>query len=200
MFLKELNQFIEVFSRLPGIGEKSARRIAFHILKKGNEEGEILANTILNLVKTIQFCKECGGFSIEPICDICKDEKRDRDILCIVEDPSDIFIIESTNEYKGLYHVLMGALSPLDGIGPENLRFKELNERLKKYNFKECFIATNPTLEGDATADYIVKHFSHYPVTFTRLTHGIATGSYLEFTDKFTLGLSIKNRQILNKK
>lgn len=200
MFLKELNQFIEIFSRLPGIGEKSARRIAFYLLKKGYEEGEILVNSILNLVKTIQFCKECGGFSTDSICEICKNDKRDREILCIVEDPSDIFIIESTNEYKGLYHVLMGALSPLDGIGPENLRFKELNERLSKHNFKECFIATNPTLEGDATADYIVKNFSHYPILFTRLTHGVATGTYLEFTDKYTLSLSIKNRQILYKK
>ncbi len=200
MYFKELNHFIETFSRLPGIGEKSARRIAFHLLKKGKEEGELLANSIINLVKTIQFCKECGGFSIDPLCDICKDEKRDREILCIVEDPSDIFTIEATNEYKGLYHVLMGALSPLDGIGPEHLRFKELNERLSKKNFKECFIATNPTLEGDATADYIVKNFSHYPILFTRLSHGVATGTYIEFTDRYTLSLSIKNRQILNKK
>ncbi|GIX41542.1 MAG: recombination protein RecR [Leptospiraceae bacterium] len=197
MFLKELESFIEIFTRLPGIGEKSARRIAFYLLRSDKEEAQKLAKSIINLIEKIQFCEICGGFSSEPICEICKDEKRNREILCIVEDPSDIFIIESTQEFNGIYHVLMGALSPLDGIGPENLRLKELEERLKKENIKECFIATNPTLEGDATADYIVRNYSHYPVIFSRLTHGIPTGSTLEFTDKHTLSISIKNRMII---
>jgi recombination protein RecR len=199
MFLKELESFIEVFSRLPGIGEKSSRRIAFYLLKSGKEEATKLAKSILTLVEKIQFCQICGGFSTEPICEICKDESRNKELLCIVEDPSDIYIIESTNEFKGIYHVLMGALSPLDGIGPENLRLKELEQRLKEETIKECFIATNPTLEGDATADYIVKSYSHYQVIFSRLMHGIPTGSSLEFTDKHTLSMSIKNRRILNK-
>jgi len=197
MFLKELESFIEIFTRLPGIGEKSARRIAFHLLKSNKEEAQRLASSILSLVEKIQFCEICGGFSMEPICDICKDENRNKKIVCIVEDPSDIFIIESTNEFNGIYHVLMGALSPLDGIGEDDLRIKELEQRLKTGTIKECFIATNPTLEGDATADFIVRKFSYYPVTFSRLTHGVPTGSTLEFTDKHTLSMSIKNRRIL---
>lgn len=194
MFLKELQTFINTFSKLPGIGEKSARRIAFYLLKIPKNQAKIFSDVIVELYSNIGFCEICGGFSKDRICEICSDPNRNKEILCVVEYPSDIFIIESTNEYKGLYHVLMGALSPIDGIGPNELRIKELEERLKNENIKECFIATNPTLEGDATADYIVKKFKNLNILFTRLMHGITTGSNIEFSDKYSLTLSIKNR------
>ncbi|MFN3603110.1 MAG: recombination mediator RecR [Leptonema sp. (in: bacteria)] len=194
MFLKELQNFIEIFSQLPGIGEKSARRIAFYLLKISKEEAKKFSDALIELYSNIRFCSVCGGFSTTSVCEICSSSERNRTILCVVEYPSDIFVIESTKEYNGLYHVLMGALSPIDGIGPEDLRIKELEDRLKKESIKECFIATNPTLEGDATADYISRKFSAFPVVFTRLMHGITTGSSIEFSDKYSLALSIRNR------
>ncbi len=193
MFLKELQNFIQIFSQLPGIGEKSARRIAFYLLKLPKEDILKFSDTIYELTK-IQFCSVCGNFSSGSICEICSNPERNHELLCIVEYPSDIYVIESTKEFKGTYHVLMGALSPIDGIGPENLRINELEQRLKSGTIHECFIATNPTLEGDATADYLVKKFSYLPIVFTRLMHGITTGSTLEFADKYSLTLSIKNR------
>ncbi len=196
MIFRELDKFIDVFTKLPGIGEKSARRIAFYLLKKDIREVEELANSIIELRNHIQFCKKCGGYSKLEICEICGDPAREPSLICVVEDPSDIFLIESTNEFKGLYHVLMGALSPIDGIGPDDLRIQELEKRLKEENIVECFIATNPTLEGDATADYIVKRFSKFSVKFTRLVHGIPTGSLLEFIDRYTLIQSIKIRRV----
>lgn len=194
MYFRELQKFIEVFSQLPGIGEKSARRMAFYLLKLPKDEITKFSDAIQELTSKIQFCNICGNFSTSPICEICSSLERNKELLCVVEFPSDIFVIESTGEYKGVYHVLMGALSPIDGIGPENLRIKELEQRLQSESIRECFIATNPTLEGDATADYIVKRFSYMPVVFTRLMHGITTGSSLEFADKYSLTLSIKNR------
>ncbi|MCS7204415.1 MAG: recombination mediator RecR [Leptospiraceae bacterium] len=197
MYFKELDSFIRSFTKLPGIGEKSARRIAFFLLKSDKQLAHELSQNIKQLVERIHFCKTCGGFTTSEICDICSDPTRNAELLCVVEEPSDIFLIENTGEFRGYYHVLMGALSPIDGVGIEDLRFKELEARLQLGVIKECFIATNPTLEGDATADYIVRSFKKYPVKFTRLSHGVLTGSSLEFSDKYTLSLSIRNRRPL---
>lgn len=197
MSFPELEHFVRVLSSLPGIGSRSARRIAFHLLKNDLRETEELAETMLDLRRRVRFCSLCGGLSTEELCTICSDSTRDRSQLCIVEEPSDIFAIEATGEYKGIYHVLMGALSPLDGIGPEELRIKELEHRLETEHFTEWFVATNPTLEGDATASYLMDRFKRDTIQFTRISHGIPTGTGIEFADKSTLARSIRERKTL---
>lgn len=198
MVFPELEHFVRVLSSLPGIGSRSARRIAFYLLKSDLRETEDLAETMLDLRRRVRFCSLCGGLSTGDLCTICSDPTRDRSQLCIVEEPSDIFAIEGTGEYKGLYHVLMGALSPLDGIGPEELRIKELAHRLDTGRFSEWFVATNPTLEGDATASYLSDRFKRDTIRFTRISHGIPTGTGIEFADKSTLARSIRERKTLS--
>lgn len=198
MSFPELDHFVRVLTSLPGIGQRSARRIAFHLLKADLRETEDLAATMLDLRRRVRFCTRCGGLSTAELCPICSDDRRERSLLCIVEEPSDIFAIENTGEYRGLYHVLMGALSPLDGIGPDELRLKELEERASRESFAEWFVATNPTLEGDATASFIAERFRHTGVKFTRISHGIPTGSGIEFADRSTLARSIRERKNLD--
>ncbi|HBS06171.1 MAG TPA: recombination protein RecR [Leptospiraceae bacterium] len=192
-----LEQLVDVLGSLPGVGKKSARRIAFHILKSDLEISKRLSDSIANLRREVRFCEQCGGLSQENLCHICSDSHRNQRLLCVVEDPSDIFSIEDTGEFNGLYHVLMGALSPLDGISPEDLRIEELSQRIETHPFDEIFIATNPTLEGDATAHYISELFAHRGFRFTRISHGIATGASIEYADKGTLARSIRERKSL---
>lgn len=195
MSFPELDHFVRVLTGLPGIGQRSARRIAFHLLKSDVRETEELAGTMLDLRRRIRFCSVCGGLSTTDLCSICSDSMRDRSCLCIVEEPSDIFAIENTGEYRGLYHVLMGCLSPLDGIGPDDLRIRELEDRARDGTIAEWFIATNPTLEGDATASFLMERFRHTGIRFTRISHGIPTGSGIEFADRSTLARSIRERK-----
>ncbi len=198
---------IETFSRLPGIGQRSATRIVFYLMKNERGLAQDLSQAIIDLKEKLGFCEKCGGISEQKLCEICGDRDRNVELLCVVEEPGDIFVIEKTGEFSGYYHVLMGALSPLDGVGPEELRIEELKKRIREEypEIKELFIATNPTIEGDATADYIhsLFHF-HLPMgqnnlspKITRISHGIPTGSSIEFADTSALARSIRSRQEL---
>ncbi len=189
-----LDALIKEFSRLPGIGPKSASRLAFHILKLSMDEVERLSNAIQELKKNIGFCKICGGISDEDVCVICTDENRDKSLICIVEDAKDILTIEKTMEYRGQYHVLKGVISPLDGIGPDELNIKSFLERCKKGEIKEVIIATNPTIEGDATTLYLARELKPMGIRVMRIAHGLPVGSNLEFADSATIAKSLAGR------
>ncbi len=198
MAFPALDNLVRLLGSLPGIGQRSALRIAFHILKSDSNLAGQLSQAILEIRNKIKFCAFCGGLTDEEVCSICRNEKRSGTI-CLVEEPGDIIAIESTGEFQGQYHVLMGALSPLDGIGPEDLRIPELEERLKAGSYKEIFIATNPTLEGDTTAHYIMERFRDRNIRMTRISHGIPTGSSIEYADRNALARSIRGRQELGR-
>ncbi len=193
---KAFHNLVEAFSQLPGIGERSASRIAFYLLKADASLGADIAQSITSLKEEIAFCEICGSLTERTICEICTDTSRDAKLLCVVEEPGDVFVIEKTGEFFGRYHVLMGAISPLDGIGPEDLRIEALDLKLRQEEqLSEILIATNPTLEGDATADYINKLFQKYSrLKITRISHGIPTGSAIEFSEPSVLARSIRSR------
>ena len=193
---KAFQNLTETLSSLPGIGQRSALRIALHFMKNTEAFAQNMSRAILELKEKLCFCKLCGGITETEVCEICSDLKRDSALLCVVEEPVDIFVIEKTGEFLGYYHVLMGALSPLDGIGPEELRLRELEERVaSEKKIVELFIATNPTLEGDATADYVHKLFQNRAnLSITRISHGIPTGSSIEFAETSVLARSIRAR------
>lgn len=202
-----LEKLVRMLTTLPGIGERSALRIAFHILKSEELQAGQLSDAIRELRSNVHFCAHCGGLSESAgLCHICSNPAREHGTLCVVEEPGDIFAIEKTGEYSGLYHVLLGALSPLDGIGPEDLRLGELFARIQdraghatnEVPITEVFIATNPTLEGDATAHYIRERLSvDGNVRITRISHGLPTGASIEYADRSTLARSIRSRQEL---
>ncbi|MDF3820940.1 recombination mediator RecR [Leptospira sp. 96542] len=193
----QFQKLIQSFSSLPGIGKKSATRIGFHILRMEPSQFSAWVQSIEDAKTKLGFCEICGGLTEDPICNICTSEKRETKILCVVEQPEDIFFIENTKEYHGKYHVLNGAISPLDGIGPEQLRIRQLVERLSDNQITEVLIATNPTLEGDATASYIFSLIKPMEVKITRIAHGITIGGTLEYSDQYTLGKAIKSRLTL---
>ncbi|EMO87951.1 recombination mediator RecR [Leptospira noguchii] len=189
-----LDEMVEALSSLPGIGRKSAFRISFHLLRL--EQG-LFSQFIHQLTDTksrIKFCKRCGSYAETQICEICVSEKRDSHTFCVVEQPEDIFFIENTREFHGKYHVLNGVISPLEGIGPRDLRIKELLERIEPEQVKEVLIATNPTLEGDATADYLANQLKPISVNVTRIAYGITVGGSIELADQYTLGRAIRSR------
>ena len=190
------NRSLEALSRLPGIGPRSASRIAFYLMKNDKSLAESLSKAVLDLKKNLRFCRQCGGISEHDVCEICTNKERNPSLLCVVEEPGDIFVIEKTGVFSGYYHVLMGALSPLDGIGPEELRIQDLEQRMRENTqIEELFLATNPTLEGDATADYIHKLFQKITnLIITRISHGIPTGSAIEFAEPSALARSIRSR------
>ena len=192
--MTSLDHLIKMFSNLPGIGKKSATRIAHYILKKEKSYAETLARQLVLVKETIRACTECGNYTEENPCPICTDPGRDRSAMCVVEQPQDVQTIEDTNEYNGLFHVLGGAISPIDGIGPKELTFGKLRERIGKGDIREIIIATNPTVEGDTTALYLVKLFSESGITLTRLASGIPVGGDLEYADRITLARSLKGR------
>lgn len=200
-----LDKLVRMLTTLPGIGERSALRIAFHILKTEPLQANQLSEAITELRQNVHFCDECGGLAEhEGLCEICSNPARDPASLCVVEEPGDIFAIEKTGEFQGKYHVLMGSLSPLDGVGPEDLRLRELDERIAARRdassasdrpaLEEVFIATNPTLEGDATAHYIHERLQNTGLRVTRISHGIPTGASIEYADRSTLARSIRAR------
>lgn len=196
MLFPSLENAARLLSSLPGIGSRSALRIAFHLIRSDSDKSEDLAEALLRLKKEVRFCSLCGGLSDADLCPICRDETRDRSLLCIVEEPGDVYAIEKTGEFKGLYHVLMGAISPLDGIGPGDLRISELESRIASDDrIKEVLLATNPTLEGDVTADYIANALTGRNLNITRISHGVPTGAAIEYADRVTLGRSIRQRQ-----
>lgn len=183
------------FQKLPGIGRKTAERLVYSLLKSKNRLAASLARALNDLVEKVILCKICGGITESDPCSICSSEKRDRTIVCVVEQPLDIALLERTGGYKGLYHVLMGTLSPIDGIGPESLRIKELTERIKKDGIKEIIVATNPTTDGEATAIYISKVMRPLGAIITRIARGVPVGSDLEYVDEITLFKALEGRR-----
>jgi recombination protein RecR len=194
---RSVTQLIEELMRLPGVGEKTAQRLAFHLLKVPKQEAEALALSILTVKEKIHRCSQCYGITEEEPCLICSDSKRDRMLLSVVEEAADIFAFEKLREYRGLYHVLGGALSPLEGVGPEDLTIPQLLTRLRAGEFQEVIVATNPNLEGEATAMYLSKVLKPLAVKVTRLAHGLPIGSALEYADEVTLLKSLEGRREL---
>ena len=189
-----LTELVSQFERLPGIGKKTAQRLAYHILEHPPERAEKFAEALVNARKKIHFCKECQGFTDLDICPICADGSRDRSVICVVAEPKDIMAFERTKEFGGTYHVLHGVISPLDGITPDNLRIKELMARLSNSEVKEIIMATNPTVEGEATASYISRLAKPMGVKVTRLAYGIPVGGDLEYADEYTLTRALEGR------
>lgn len=192
-----LTQLIEALRCLPGVGPKTAQRMAFQLLERQREQGKHLATMLHNAMEEISHCKNCRTFSESELCFFCSSPKRDRALLCIVENPADIVAIEQMGNYRGLYFVLMGHLSPLDGIGPEELGMKELTVLLAQNTIKEIILATNPTVEGEATAHYISELVKHYPLKITRIAHGVPLGCELEYIDSGTLAHAFAGREII---
>ena len=192
-----LTKLTEYFERLPGIGKKSAQRLAFYVLRMPKEEAEGFAAAILDAREKIGYCEVCKNITDKPRCAICSDETRDDGTICVVEDPRDVLAIERTKEYHGLYHVLGGLISPMDGIGPEALSIKELLARLEDGKVKEVIMATNPTVEGEATAMYISRLLKPLGVMVTRLAYGIPVGGNLEYADEVTLYRAIEGRSMM---
>lgn len=196
-YTRSMSSLIQALKRMPGLGPKSAERIAFHILRLPQKEAKALAYLILKAKERIRFCSRCGNLSEENICDICKNSTRDSSIICVVEQPNDILAIEKTSVFRGIYHVLGGALSPLDGIEPRNLRIKELLERLKTERIKEVIIATDSDSEGETTALYLASQLNKEQVKVSRIAFGLPVGTNLEYADEMTLSSAIEGRRQL---
>ncbi len=191
----KLDLLIAEFSKLPGIGEKSAERIAYHLLKRTAEENKILGESVSSIKDVVKKCDSCGNYSETPICEICSDIRRNKNQLCIVEEAKNIKIFERLKVYKGLYHVLGGVISPLHGIGPENLNIDQLIKKLEKDDIKEIIIALNQTTEAELTGLYLHKLLEKYKIKMSRLLSGIPVGSDLEYVDILTLSRSFEGRQ-----
>ncbi len=191
---KYLENLIREFSKLPGIGTRSASRLAFHILKSGSSEAESLARAVLELKENIVTCSICGGISDSDVCPICADSGRDRSSVCVVENARDVLILEATGSFKGIYHVLMGTISPLDGIGPDDINIRGLVERCSAGGVAEVILALNPTIEGDATCLYIARALKPSGVRLTRIAHGLPVGADLDYVDSATIIKSIEGR------
>ena len=189
-----LKRLMECFAALPGIGRKTAQRLAFHVLDMPEEQAKGFAQAILEAKEKIHSCKVCQNFTDKEICDICASPERDGSVICVVEDPKDVMAFERLREYRGLYHVLHGLISPLDGIGPESIRIKELLVRLQEEDVREIIMASNPTIEGDATALYLSKLLEPMGYLVTRLAFGIPAGGELEYADNETLNKALENR------
>ena len=194
MYDGALQDLIDALGRLPGIGPKSAQRIAFYVLSRPKAEAELLAQALIDAKEKIRFCAKCGNIAQEELCSICRNPKRDQAVICVVEEAKDVGAIERTRSYRGLYHVLGGAIDPINGIGPEQLRLRELLSRLSGDIVQEIIIATNPNIEGEATATYLTRTISPLGLKVTRLASGLPVGGDLEYADEVTLGRSILNR------
>ena len=192
---KTLQRLISALHRLPGIGPKSAQRLAFHILKSSRAEANELAQAILGAKEKMKSCSVCGNITDNDPCSICDDSTRDGSTICVVEQPQDIFVFEKMGEYKGTYHVLMGALSPLDGVGPDDLKIKELVTRIEQGKIREVIIATNPNVEGEATSTYLSKLIKPLGVKVTRLAQGMPMGGDIEYADEVTLAKALEGRR-----
>ncbi len=195
--LSSMKRLVEVLRSLPGIGPRMAERLSFHILKMSPEETNAITEAIREVKNKIRYCSLCYNITEDEVCQLCRDPKRNKSLICVVEKPHDIVAIEKTGEYKGRYHVLMGALSPLDDVGPEDIRIKDLIERIKKEHVSEVIIATNPNVQGETTATYLVGLIKPLGIKVSRLAYGISMGSALEYTDEMTLGRAIEGRREL---
>lgn len=194
-FAEPLARLIQECKRLPGIGQKSAQRIAFHLLRAPREDAENLVQAILDIKDKLGLCAECNNISDGELCQFCRDSHRDRTQLCVVEEPHNILPIETTQNFRGLYHVLHGTISPLRGIGPEQLKIKGLVDRLRQNEIQEIIIATNPTVEGEATAVYLSRLLKPLGPRVTRIAMGVPVGSDLDFADEVTMSRSLENRR-----
>jgi recombination protein RecR len=188
-------KLVDELSKLPGVGNKTAQRLAFYILKMSSGDVEQLANAITNAKKNIKQCKVCCNITDSEVCSICANTRRDSSIICVVEDPKDVVAIEKMRDFKGLYHVLNGAISPMEGIGPEEIRIKELLRRVADNEIKEVIIATNPNIEGEATAMYISRLLKPAGILVTRIAHGVPVGGDLEYADEVTLMKALEGRR-----
>lgn len=188
-------RLIEAFSRLPGIGPKSASRLTYYLLRSQSDDTTELAEALTELRERTRFCSVCFNITEENPCPICKSEERDRTVICVVEEPLDVMAIERTREYRGLYHVLHGVISPMDGIGPEDLRIRELIDRVDAGTIKEVILATNPSLEGENTAMYIQRKITKPMIKITRLARGLPMGGDLEYADEVTLARALEGRR-----
>ncbi|MDC7223859.1 MAG: recombination mediator RecR [Spirochaetales bacterium] len=195
--MNQLELVVNSLSRLPGLGKKSATRMAYWLLRSDNSFNKTLGEAIIELQDKIISCSVCGNYTEEDPCPICSAHDRDRDLICVVEHPQDVMTIEATGEYRGLYHVLNGVLAPLDGVGPEELGLDRLVDRAAKEEAKEIIMATNPTLEGDSTALYIVRLFQDSPVKVTRIATGLPVGGDMEYADRLSIARSLRARQNL---
>jgi len=194
-FAEPLARLIQEFKRLPGIGQKSAQRIAFHVLRTDRAHAESLAQAVLDVKDKLGICAACNNISDTELCPYCADPHRDHGVICVVEEPHNILPIETTRQFEGVYHVLHGAISPLRGIGPEQLRIKGLLQRLEAGGMKEIILATNPTVEGEATAVYLSRLLKPLGAKVTRIAMGIPVGSDIEFADEVTMLKSLENRR-----
>lgn len=194
-FVPPLEVLAEQFAKLPGIGKKSAMRLAFHILNSSEADAQKFADAIVNAKKLVKYCKVCQNITDTEVCSVCSNPKRDTSVICVTESPKDVISIEKTGEYHGLYHVLHGAISPMDNIGPQDIKIPELLARLNDENIKEVIMATNPTIEGEATAMYIARLIKPLGIKVTRIAHGIPVGGDLEYADEITLTRAMEGRR-----
>jgi recombination protein RecR len=195
LLTESVSRLIDEMAKLPGIGRKSAERIAYHILRVHKTEALGLADAIRNVKENVRYCRICYNLAETEECAICRDPSRDRRLLCVVEQPRDLMALEQAGAYKGMYHVLLGRIAPLEGIGPDQLTIGPLVERIRAGHFAEIIMGTNPTLEGDGTALYIANQLTGLPISITRLARGITTGSVLEFANKEILSDALSGRQ-----
>lgn len=193
-YVSPLQNLIDEFQKLPGIGGKTAQRLAYHVLNLPKEKAERFANAILEAKQKITYCKICQNFSDRDECSVCGNPSRDKGVICVVENPRDVIQMEKTNEFKGTYHVLHGAISPMDNVGPEDIRIKELMTRITSGEVREVIMATNPNLEGETTAMYISKLVKPFGVKVTRIAHGVPVGGELEYADEITLARALQWR------
>ena len=198
MYAPPIQRLIAELSKLPGIGGRTAQRLAFHLLRASDEDALALANAIREVKERIGLCEVCFNLADGPRCRICSDERRDPDVICVVEQPSDVISIERTHEFRGRYHVLGGAISPIEGIGPDDLRVKELMTRLADGTVTELILATDPNLEGEATATYLARLVKPLGIRVTRPASGLPVGGDLEYADEVTLGRAFEGRRLLD--
>ncbi len=193
VFIEPIGRLINEFSKLPGVGKKTAQRYAYKVIGMTEAEAREFADSIISCKRKVRYCKICGNFTEEEVCEICK--RRSSDIICVVKEPKDVIAMEKLREFKGTYHVLHGVISPMDGIGPNDIRIKELLSRVAQGGVQEVIMATNPDVEGEATAMYIAKLLKPLGVNVTRLAHGIPVGGELEYTDEVTLSRALSERK-----
>jgi recombination protein RecR len=192
---KALGRMVEAFMRLPGIGRKSAERLAFAVLGMARDEAEGIAQAILDLKSSSRYCPVCNNITEDDLCSICSDPRRDRSVLCVVEEPSNILVLEKTGTYRGIYHALLGALSPLDGIGPEDLRIDGLLDRLRAGGVAEVILATNPTVKGETTALYLSRLIKPLGISVSRIAYGLPVGGDIEYADENTVQRALQGRR-----
>jgi recombination protein RecR len=196
-FAEPLARLIQEFKRLPGIGQKSAQRLAFHVLRGSREDAERLVEAVLDVKSRLGLCRLCNNISESELCPFCLDPHRDRSVVCVVEEPHNILPVETTRQFQGVYHVLHGAISPLRGVGPDQLKIKNLLERIEGGEAREIILATNPNVEGEATAAYLARLLKPLGLKVTRIAMGVPVGSDLEFADEVTMSKSLENRREL---